>query len=91
MKQKCPNCNEFEYSKDMSTRGCGFRLLIGVPLFVIFSLMWAGGAVDPFWFTLSIIVSVIIGSLVIIISFISPQKTIKWSCSKCKFEQKHHM
>ena len=91
MDQKCPNCNEFEYSKNISTRGWGFRLLIGGPLICIIAAIFAIDA-NPnamFWFTLAIIAFLIIGALVIIISFISPQKTIEWSCTKCKFQAEH--
>jgi len=35
--------------------------------------------------------SMIIGVIVIIFSFISPQKTIDYTCSNCKFTQKHNI
>ena len=33
MKYECPNCKQFSYEKGWSNRGCGWVLLIGVPLF----------------------------------------------------------
>ena len=36
-----------------------------------------------------VLVSMIIGIIVVLFSFISPQKTIDYKCSNCKFTQKH--
>jgi len=94
MKYECPNCKQFTYKKGMSNRGCGFILLIGVPLFIGMipgASGFYGGTVDMGFFVYIIPLSIIIGLIVIIYSFISPQKTIDYKCSNCDFEQKHEI
>ena len=89
---KCPNCNQFKYKKAMSNRGCGWILLIVVPIFTLMipgASGFYGGNVDIGDFGFIVLLSMIIGVIVIIFSFLSPQKTINYKCSNCDFEQKH--
>lgn len=92
MKHECPNCKQFKYEKAMSSRGCGWILLIGVPIFGLMMPGMAGfyGGVVEGVAGISF-VSMIIGLIVIVISFLSPQKTINYKCSNCNFEQEHEM
>lgn len=91
---ECPNCGQFKYKKQMSVRGCGWRLLLIVP---IISLLIPGGSRYhggnmsfndvggiAFW-------SIVIGIFIIIISYISPQKKIQYKCDNCEFEQEHEI
>tara|TARA_B110000879_G_scaffold43633_1_gene61570 strand:+ start:946 stop:1125 length:180 start_codon:yes stop_codon:yes gene_type:complete len=50
-----------------------------------------GGTVDMEISGSFILLSMIIGVIVIIFSFISPQKTIKYKCSNCNFTQEHEI
>jgi len=92
MKYECPHCKQFTYEKGMSNRGCGWILLFGVPFFSLLipgaSSFYGGDTsfedMGPF-----VLVSMIIGIIVVLFSFISPQKTIDYKCSNCKFTQKH--
>jgi predicted RNA-binding Zn-ribbon protein involved in translation (DUF1610 family) len=91
-KLKCPNCGEFKFKKNTSTIGCGLSLIFGVP---ILAVMTSGGS-DYFGGRTSLnvllgiaVISVIIGIIVIIISLISPDKTVKYTCENCDFEQEY--
>ena len=35
MKYECPNCEQFKYEQQTSVRGCGWRLFIVIPLFLL--------------------------------------------------------
>tara|TARA_B110000003_G_scaffold29493_1_gene27785 strand:+ start:1660 stop:1944 length:285 start_codon:yes stop_codon:yes gene_type:complete len=94
MKYECPNCKQFTYEKGMSNRGCGWILLIGVPFFCLLvpgASEFYGGGVSFDDMGALILISMIIGVIVLLFSFISPQKTIDYTCSNCKFTQKHKM
>ena len=94
MKHKCPNCKQFKYEKGWSNRGCGWILLIGVPLFSLLipgASAFYGGEMSFGEMGGIILISMIIGVIVLIFSFISPQKTINYKCSNCDFEQEHEM
>jgi hypothetical protein len=94
MKHECPNCKQFKYEKGWSNRGCGCILLIVVPIFTLMipgASGFYGGNVDIGDFGFIVLLSMIIGVIVIIFSFISPQKTINYKCSNCDFEQEHEM
>lgn len=91
---ECPNCGQFKYKKQMSVRGCGWRLLLVVPilgLFVPGGSNYFGGytSFNDMWGI--IFWSIIIGIIIIIISYISPQKKIQYKCDNCEFEQEHEM
>jgi ssDNA-binding Zn-finger/Zn-ribbon topoisomerase 1 len=94
MKHECPNCKQFKYEKGWSNLGCGFILLLGVPIFIGMipgASGFYGGTVDIGSFGYIIPLSMIIGVIVIIVAIISPQKTIKYKCSNCNFTQEHEM
>lgn len=94
MKHQCPNCKKFTYEKEMSNRGCGFYLLFGVPLLSLLvpgASSFYGGDISfeemfPF-----MVVSMIVGIIVVLFTFIFPQKTIDYKCSNCEFTQKHEL
>jgi ssDNA-binding Zn-finger/Zn-ribbon topoisomerase 1 len=92
MKYECPNCKQFKYEKGWSNSGCGWILLLGLPIFIGMipgASGFYGGTVDMGIFVYIIPLSMIIGVIVLIFSFISPQKTIDYTCSNCNFTQKH--
>jgi hypothetical protein len=94
MKHECPNCKQFTYEKGWSNRGCGWILLLGLPILI--GMMpgasgFYGGTVDIGFLVSIIPLSMIIGVIVIIFSYISPQKIIDYTCSNCKFTQKHNI
>jgi|TARA_B110000211_G_scaffold223258_1_gene272896 hypothetical protein len=94
MKHECPKCKQYTYEKGWSNRGCGWILLLGLPIFIGMipgASGFYGGTVDMEIFVFIIPLSMIIGVIVIIFSFISPQKTIDYKCSNCEFTQKHEM
>ena len=94
MKHQCPNCKQYTYKKGWSNRGCGWMLLLGLPIFIGMipgASGFYGGTVDTAIFVFIIPLSMIIGLIVIIISFTSPQKTIDYTCSNCDFSQEHEM
>lgn len=94
MKYECPRCKQFTYKKGMSNRGAGCMFLLGLPILIGMipgAAGFYGGTVDMEIFTFIIPLSMIIGVIVIIYSFISPQKTINYKCSNCDFEQEHEI
>jgi hypothetical protein len=94
MKHECPNCKQYKYEKGWSNLGCGFTLLLGVPILIGMipgASSFYGGTVDTGSFGYIIPLSMIIGVIVIIVAIISPQKTIKYTCSNCNFTQEHEM
>tara|TARA_B100001093_G_scaffold493770_1_gene536300 strand:- start:157 stop:441 length:285 start_codon:yes stop_codon:yes gene_type:complete len=94
MKYECPNCNQFTYEKGWSKRGLGWRLLVGLPLFSLLipgASAFYGGDVSFEDIGIIILASMIIGLLIIIYSYISPQKTINYKCSNCGFNQEHEI
>jgi hypothetical protein len=94
MKHQCPNCKQYTYKKGWSNRGCGWTLLLGVPILILMmpgAAGFYGGTVDMEISGFFILLSMIIGVIVIIYSFISPQKTINYTCSNCDFTQEHEM
>ena len=94
MKHECPKCKQYTYEKGWSNRGCGWILLLGLPIFIGMipgASGFYGGTVDMGIFIYIIPFSMIIGVIVIIVAIISPQKTIKYKCSNCNFTQEHEM
>jgi predicted RNA-binding Zn-ribbon protein involved in translation (DUF1610 family) len=89
---ECPNCGQYKYSQNMSTLGCGFSLLILVPILSLLTVggsSYHGGDISFFDVGGIAILSMIIGVIVIVYSIIFPQKKITYRCSNCGFEQKH--
>jgi hypothetical protein len=94
MKYECPRCKQFTYEKGMSNRGAGCMFLVVLPILIGMipgAAGFYGGTVDMEIFFFIIPLSMIIGVIVIIYSFISPQKTINYKCSNCDFEQEHEI
>ena len=92
--QKCPNCNHFTYSQGLSSRAVGFFLIIGAfiaPIIGPLAFQSRGGYGDSTsndtWTTIFFILF-ILGLVIFIWSFISPDKTVTFSCSNCKYEEK---
>ena len=89
MKQQCPNCKEFEYEKGYSTRKMGCVTMIVLPLVISGGSIYGGmRQITVGYLTTA---SIIIGIIIVLISFIKPDKTINWSCNKCKFSQEHKL
>ena len=64
MKYECPNCKQFAYEKGWSNLGCGFILLLGLPIFIGMipgASGFYGGTVDMGFFVYIIPLSIIIG------------------------------
>ena len=94
MKYECPRCKQFTYETGMSNRGAGCMFLVVLPILIGMipgAAGFYGGTVDMEIFFFIIPLSMIIGVIVIIYSFISPQKTINYRRSNCEFEQKHNI
>jgi hypothetical protein len=93
MKHECPNCEQFKYEQQTSERGCGWRLFIVIPLFLLLitgASSFYGGDTSFEDMGIIVLLSMLIGIIIIIISYPSPQKTINYKCSNCEFEQKHN-
>jgi hypothetical protein len=89
MKQQCPNCKEFEYEKGYSTRKMGCLIMVIGPIII------GGGSIysrmSESTFGILVTGAIIIGLVVVLISFIKPDQSIRWSCNKCKFSQEHEL
>ena len=91
---ECPNCGQFKYKKQMSVRGCGWRLLLIVPILSLLlpgASRYHGGNMSfkdvggiTFW-------AIILGIFIVVISYVSPQKKIQYKCENCEFEQEHNI
>lgn len=90
MKEKCPNCGQFKFEKSWGRVGCGFFLLLGVP---IISLLVPGsssfyGGNTLFEDMISFVfICMGLGLLILVFSMFSPSKTITYKCSNCNFKQ----
>ena len=94
MKYECPNCEQFKYEQQTSVRGCGWRLFIVVPLFSLLipgASSFYGGDTSFEDMGIIVLLSMLIGIIIIIISYLFPQKTINYKCSNCEFEQEHNI
>lgn len=89
MKQQCPNCKEFEYEEGYSTRKTGCLVMIVLPLIIGGASAYVGMRQSTLGYLT--IASIIIGIIIVLKSFIKPDKTIQWSCNKCKFSQEHKL
>ena len=87
---KCPNCSQFKFKKEMSQMGCGLLLIFGTPILAIMTQggsEFYGGSTTFSSLSGIVLVSFIIGVIIVIISFISPQKTVTYKCENCGFKQ----
>ena len=94
MKYQCPNCEQFKYEQQTFVRGCGWRLFIVISLFLLLipgASSFYGGDTSFEDMGIIVLLSMLIGIIIIIISYISPQKTINYKCSNCEFEQEHNI
>lgn len=91
MNQRCPNCGEFKLKKGITVRGCGWILLFGVPLTALFLVPGAidlyGGNSDLDLLSKISLWSIVIGAVVIILSYLSPQKTFSYECENCNYKE----
>jgi len=94
LKEQCPNCGEFKLKKGVTTRGCGFILLFGFPLVSLFlvpaSSELFGGNVDMDTMSKISLWSIIIGFIIVIISFLSPQKSFTYECESCNYKEERN-
>lgn len=94
MKHKCPNCGEFKYEAGWTRKGCGFSLVFLVPILSLLTpgmSSFYGGRTsfsDMIPFTL---ISILVGIVVIVYSYIVPQKTISYKCSNCNYTATHNL
>jgi predicted RNA-binding Zn-ribbon protein involved in translation (DUF1610 family) len=91
MKEKCPNCGQYKFSKSLSVREAGFVFLIIIPLIALFLVPASseifGGSIDIDIMSRISIFSIIIGVIVIIISYVSPQNEFTYECESCKYKE----
>lgn len=90
MKEKCPNCGQFKFEKSWGRVGCGWFLLLGVPIIG----MMIPGMSDFYGGNSSfsdisdlVVISMGIGIIILVFSIFFPSKTISYKCSNCDFEQ----
>jgi hypothetical protein len=90
MKYKFPNRGEFKYESGCTNRGCGVFLIFAIP---IISLLtpgasgFYGGNTSFEDILLFMIVSIIIGIIIFVVSFLFPQQKITYKCSNCDYPQ----
>ena len=95
MKEKCPNCGEYKLERQTTLRGCGLILLFGLPIILIVvvpgssALYW--GNIDFEDVGLTTLISMILGLLILIFSYIKPQKTINYKCDHCNYQEKRNL
>lgn len=93
MKQKCPNCGEFKYEKTWGRVGCGWFLLIGIPIIGMMSpgmSEFYGGSTTFSDLSGLITISMGLGLLILISSLFFPSKTVTYKCKNCDFEETYN-
>jgi hypothetical protein len=94
MNTKCPNCNQFKFSKSIDGKGCGLILIFIFPLILLFVVpggaKYHGGNFSFDDIFRAAVFSIGAGILILLYSFIFPQKTVTFTCSNCNFTQKQN-
>lgn len=86
---QCPNCKQFTFSENIGAIPVGIFLIIGS---FIFPLMLEGGAEYHGGHTdvgMTFLILITLGIIVLLKGILFPSKTIKFSCSNCKYEDEY--
>ncbi len=87
--KQCPNCNQYTFSEGIGAGPLGVLLIIGsfvVPLMVEGGAQYHGGQTDMGAIFLILIT---LGAILVLKGIFFPSKTIKFTCSNCKYEKEY--
>jgi len=87
--KQCPNCKQFTFSENIGTISVGIFLIIGS---FIFPLMIEGGAEYHGGHTdvgITFLILITFGAIILLKGIFFPSKTIKFSCTNCKYEEEY--
>ena len=92
---ECPNCKQFKFSQNISTAGVGFVIIlisILVPILVPTSSKYHGGygeVAQTSTYVPIAMLGILLGIVMLLYGIFFPSKTIKYTCSNCKYEKKY--
>ena len=88
--KQCPNCKQFTYSESLGAIPIGVLLILGafvVPFLLEGGAEYHGGHTDistTFW------IMIILGVQILHKGNFFPSKSIKFTCSNCKYEKEYN-
>lgn len=94
MKHKCPNCGEFKYEAGWTKSGCGVALIFIFPIIALLTpgmSSFYGGSMSFNQIIPVVLVSIVVGVILVVGSFLFPQKTITYKCSNCNYSAIHNI
>jgi hypothetical protein len=86
---QCPNCKQYTFSENLGAIPIGIFLIIGsfiLPLVFEGGANYHGGHTDV---GMTFLILITLGIIVLIKGILFPSKTIKFSCSNCKYEEEY--
>ena len=93
--EQCPNCGKYTFKKAFSTKTSGCFMILGgiaLPPMVLGGAAYHGGTVMGIGFLELIgLLIAILGLILFVKSFISPDKTVSYTCSDCKFSENYKL
>ncbi len=84
---QCPNCKQYTFSESIGSIPLGIILIIGsfiLPFFIQGGAEYNGGHTD---IRISFLIIFFLGIIILLKGLFIPSKTIKYSCSNCKYEE----
>jgi hypothetical protein len=87
--KQCPNCKQFTFSENIGAIPAGIFLIIGsfiIPLMIEGGAEYHGGHTDV---GMTFLILITLGVIVLLKGIFFPSKTIKFSCSNCKYEEEY--
>lgn len=85
--RQCPNCKQFTFSEGIGAIPLGIILIIGsfiLPFMIEGGAEYHGGHTDV---GATFIILILLGIVILLKGIFFPSKTIKYSCSNCKYEE----
>jgi hypothetical protein len=83
---QCPNCKQYTFSENLGAIPIGIFFIIGsfiVPFMIEGGAEYHGGHTD---ISMTFLIMITIGVIVLLKGIFLPSKTTKFSCSNCKYE-----
>ncbi len=87
--KQCPNCKQFTFSENIGAIPAVIFLIIGsfiIPLMIEGGAEYHGGHTDV---GMTFLILITLGVIVLLKGIFFPSKTIKFSCSNCKYEEEY--
>ena len=85
--KQCPNCKQYTFSEGIGAIPVGIFFIIGafiVPFFLEGGAEYHGGHTDM---SMTFLIMIFLGIIILLTGIFFPSKTIKYTCSNCKYEE----